>query len=199
MKSIVNAFVRITVASLLIALVSIASQAQTAAAAAADTSGKLQIAQLDRLASKAAEFINVNMDERLLRLVPSVLSNDPEEKDVKEVIAGLRGIYVKRFEFDNEGAYGAGDLEAIRAQLSPPNWSRIVEIRSRRDGENIEVYLLTNGGRVDGLVVLSSEPKELMVINIVGSIDLDKLAKLRGQFGVPEDLEYETKPRTKRQ
>jgi hypothetical protein len=197
MKSIVNTFVRVAVASLLVAVVSIAAQAQTTAAA--DANGKLQIAQLDRLASKAAEFVNVNMDERLLRLVPSVLSNDPEEKEVKEVIAGLRGIYVKRFEFDNEGAYGAGDLEAIRTQLSSPNWSRIVEIRSRRDSENIEVYLLTNGGRVDGLVVLSSEPKELMVINIVGSIDLDKLAKLRGQFGVPEDLEYETKPRTKRQ
>lgn len=195
MKSNVKTFIRVAAVALLIAAAQVAAEAQ---AAAGSGNGKLQIGQLDRLASKADQYINVNMDERLLRLVPSVLSNDPDEKEVKEVVAGLRGIYVKRFEFDAEGAYTASDLDAIRAQLNAPEWSRIVEVRSKRENQNVEVYLLTNGGRVEGLAVLSTEPKELMVINIVGSIDLDKLGKLRGQFGVPDDLEYESKPATKK-
>lgn len=159
------------------------------------TVGRLQINHLDRFASKAIESINVNMDERLLRLVPPLLSKDPEEAKAKELIADLKGIYVKRFEFEAEGVYVDADLAPIRAQLQAPGWSRIVEVRSKREGNNVEVYILTNGGRIDGLAIISFEPRELTVINIVGSVDLDKLRKLEGQFGVPDlELERETKP-----
>jgi hypothetical protein len=46
--------------------------------------------------------------------------------------------------------------------------------------------LLFNGDQIGGLAVLVAEEKELTVVNIVGPVDLDKLAKLEGQFGVPE-------------
>ena len=39
---------------------------------------------------------------------------------------------------------------------------------------------------VNGLAVLHTDDKELTVVNIVGPVDLDKLAQLEGQFGVPE-------------
>lgn len=200
MKSFTETVLKIALVASLVACASVAAKAQTLASA----DGRLQLSQLDRLASKADEYVNVNLDERLLRFAQAALSSaDSEERAAKEVIVNLRGIYVKRFEFETEGGYSPSDLEAIRAQLSSPNWARIVEVRSRRQGQNVEVYLLTNGGRIDGLTILSSEPKEFMVINIVGMIDLEKLSKLRGKFGVPEDLELErksdAKPQTKRQ
>jgi hypothetical protein len=34
-------------------------------------------------------------------------------------------------------------------------------------------------------VVLSADPRELTIVNIVGPIDLDKLAGLEGNFGIP--------------
>jgi hypothetical protein len=34
--------------------------------------------------------------------------------------------------------------------------------------------------------VLHNDEKELTVVNIVGPVNLDKLAQLEGQFGVPE-------------
>ena len=176
------------------------ARAQQQQAAAAGQGGRLQIDSLDRLAPKASESINVNLDERLMRLVPPVLSRkDPDEAKAREVILGLKGIYVKRFEFDAEGGYTEADVAPIRAQLREPQWSRIVEVRSRAEGRNVEVYLLTNGEQVDGLAVLSLEPKQLMVINIVGAINLEKLRELEGNFGITElDLETESKPQTKK-
>jgi hypothetical protein len=41
-----------------------------------------------------------------------------------------------------------------------------------------------------GLALIASEPREFTIVNIVGSIDLAKLHKLEGQFGVPK-LELE--------
>ena len=196
--------IKIVISIFWLAVMLTVAGAQTGAQTGADSGTRLQIGQLDRLASKAAQYVNVNVDERLLRFAQAALSSSkPEEREVKEVVAGLRGVYVKRFEFDTEGAYSASDVEAVRAQLRAPNWSRIVEVRSRRATETVEVYLSSTEGRIDGLAILSTQPTELMVINIVGMIDLEKLAKLRGQFGVPEDLDFERKaddkPRTKKQ
>src|SRR6185369_6626891 len=98
---------------------------------------------------------------------------------------GVKGIYVKSFEFEADGQYSAADVESVRAQLRGPGWTRMVNITSKKDG-NVEVYLLMNGEQIGGLAVLSTEDRELTVVNIVGPVDLEKLAKLEGQFGVPE-------------
>jgi len=147
---------------------------------------RIQMAGLDHLAAKASQTVDVNLDERLMRIAAKVLSDkDEDERDVKKLIAGLKGIYVKSFEFDTEGQYAAADVETIRTQLRAPGWSRLVNVTSRKQGM-LEVYLLFNGEQVGGLAVLHTDDKELTVVNIVGPVDLDKLAKLEGQLGVPE-------------
>ena len=158
---------------------------------------RIQMSSLDHLASKASQTIDVNIDERLMRIALKVFSDeDAEEREVKKVVAGIKGIYVKSFEFENEGQYTSADIETIRTQLRGPGWTRLVNVTSKKEG-NLEVYLLMNGDTVGGLAVLSSDLRELTVVNIVGPIDLDKLAKLEGQFGIP-DLEIEpAKPKTK--
>ena len=158
---------------------------------------RIQMSSLDHLAPKANEAVDVNIDERLMKMAVKVFSDkDADEKEVKELVAGLKGIYVKSFEFDAEGQYSAADVESIRVQLRAPDWTRLVNVTSKKEG-TFEVYMLMNGEQIGGLVVLSAEDKELTVVNIVGPVDLEKLAKLEGQLGVP-DLGIETtKPKTK--
>ena len=50
---------------------------------------------------------------------------------------------------------------------------------------------------MNGLVVLATDDREFTVVNIVGPVDVDKLAKLEGQFGVPELGIETTKPKSK--
>jgi hypothetical protein len=157
---------------------------------------KLQMSSLDHLAAKASETVDVNIDERLMQITAKLFSDqDADEREIKKLISGLKGIYVKSFEFDIDNGYTAADLESIRSQLKEPLWTRLVNVKSRK--ENVEIYLLMQNDQIGGLTVLSSEDRELTVVNIVGPIDLEKLAKLEGQFGVP-DLGIEpTKPKTK--
>lgn len=158
---------------------------------------RLQLSSLDHLAAKASQTVDVNIDERLMRIAVKIFSDrDAEEKEIKQLVSGLKGIYVKSFEFDSDAQYTAADLETIRTQLRGPAWSRLVNVKSRKEG-TVEVYLLLNGEQVGGLAVLAADDRELTVVNIVGPVDIDKLAKLEGQFGVP-DLGIEpTKPKTK--
>lgn len=167
----------------------------TATALAQDP--RIQTSQLDALAAKASETVDVNIDESLMALTTKFLSSkDEDEKKVKELVSGLKGIYVKSFEFESEGQYTDADLESIRSQLRNPAWSKIINARSKKDG-SIEVYVMHIRGQVSGLAVLATELKEITVINIVGPVDLEKLTQLEGEFGIP-DLGLEgSKPKRK--
>jgi hypothetical protein len=168
-----------------------------AAATAGAQNPRIQTSQLDALATKASQTVDVNIDERLMQLTAKFLSSkDDDEAKVKDLVNGLKGIYVKSFEFENEGQYTEADLEGIRSQLRNTAWNRIVNVNSKKEG-SVEVYLMQIGGQISGLTVLATDPKEITVVNIIGPVDLEKLMQLEGQFGIPE-LEIErSKPKRK--
>jgi len=158
---------------------------------------RIQTSQLDTLAAKASETVDVNIDESLMALTTKFLSSkDEDEKKVKELVSGLKGIYVKSFQFESEGQYTDADLESIRSQLRNPAWNRIINARSKKDG-SIEVYLMQTGGQISGLALLATELKQITVINIVGPVNLDKLTQMEGQFGIPELGLEGSKPKRK--
>jgi hypothetical protein len=167
------------------------------AATARAQDAKIQMAHLDHLAAKASESVDVNIDERLVQIAIKVFKdNDPDEAQIKKFVSGLKGIYVKNFEFDSDNMFSSADIDSIRNQLREPAWSRLVNVKSKRDA-NVEVYVMFTGTTVSGLTVISAEPRELTVVNIVGPVDLEKLAELEGKLGIP-DLGIETsKPKKK--
>ena len=176
------------VAALLLGCSAVATHAQ---------SSRLELSSLDHLAAKASETVDVNIDERLMRLAAKAFSDkDADEREIKQLLVGVKGIYVKSFEFDADGQFTAADMEAVRAQVRRPGWTRLVNVTSKKEG-NVEVYVLMTGDDIAGLAVLSTEDRELTVVNIVGPVDLEKLAKLEGQFGVPELGIEPTKAKTK--
>lgn len=161
-----------------------------AAAAAAQTEerGRLRLDQLDRLTPLAAETVRVEIDAGLINFGCALLSDkDPEERQVKEMCAGLKGVYVRGLEFKAAGQYAEADVAALREQLRAPGWARLVDIGSQDEGlEKAEIYAASEGGRIHGLVLLFVNPKELTVINVVGAVDLDKLRRLDGVLNLPK-------------
>src|SRR3954451_5482497 len=136
------------------------------------------------LAAKASETVDVTLDGPMLRLAGKFLnSNDADERAAKEMINGLAGIYVRSYQFDHEGEYDKAQAERIRQQLGP-TWKKIVKVASRTR-EDVDIYADTRGDAITGLLIISAEPKEFTVVNIVGPVDLEKLASLEGQFGIP--------------
>ena len=142
---------------------------------------------LDHLAAKASDTVDLALNGATLQFAAKFLDGkNPDEAKVKKLIAGLEGIYIKTFEFKRAGEWAEADLEGIRKQLRAPEWSRIVGVKSTEDGETAEIYLRNQNGKVTGLAILASEPKELTVVNIAGAVDLDSLADLGGHFGIPK-------------
>lgn len=144
-------------------------------------------AGLDKLAAKASEVVDVSLDGPLLQLASRFLSEkDPDEVNVKKLVGGLKGVYVKSFQFEERDQYNQSDVEELRTQLRAPGWSRIVGTRSKKNGDNSEVYLKTEAGQITGLAVIVTEPKELTIVNIIGFIRPEDIRDLGGHFGIPK-------------
>lgn len=156
----------------------------------------LKLDHLDRLSSKASETVNVTLDGSLLRMASRFLSDDSDEAELKKLVAGLKTIVVRSFEFKNTGEYLEADVESIRNQLRDPGWKKIVEVRSKVDG-NADIYLRTDGDHVVGATLISAEPKELTIVHIDGTIDLEGMRKIAGNFGVPSSIRKKMDGKTK--
>ncbi len=168
-----------------IGLYSVLSAFAVAPAYAQDPA-RVDMSHLDKFAERADKVIDVTVNEQLLMLAASFLNpkRSPDEAKIKELILGLKGVFVKRFEFEKDNEYTMADVDSIRTQLNAPGWSHVANVRSKREG-NYDVVIMSEGSVIKGLAVLAAEAKAFTVVNIVGPIDLAKLAELEGKFGIP--------------
>jgi hypothetical protein len=150
---------------------------------------QLRITGLDGLASKAKESVDITLDSNLLQMAGGFLAGAGKDgkdgKDaeaLKQLLAGIRAITVRSFEFNETGQYRMEDLEPIRAQLRTPGWNKIISSKSKE--ETSEIYTRTEQGKIVGFAIIAAEPKELTVVAIEGTINLNDLSKLKA-LGVP--------------
>lgn len=142
---------------------------------------------LDKLAAGAKSSTNVTLDSGMLKLASGFLGND-NDKDaasIKSLVANLKGIYVRAYEFDKPGQYAEADIAPLRAMLKQPRWSAVVDVRE--DKEWTQVYLLqTANNKPGGVAVVSTEPTSLTVVYIDGEVNMSDLMKLSGSMGIPD-------------
>lgn len=141
----------------------------------------------DKLAAKADEVVNVTLDKKMLAFA-SRFMEDEDDQEAKQMVANLNGIYVHSLEFRHEGEFTDADVEPIRAQLRGPEWSRIVDVRSRVDKQNVEIYVKMVNGNSAGIVILAQEPTELTFVHLDGPINPEQISELSGNFGIPRGI-----------
>ncbi|HVF47622.1 MAG TPA: DUF4252 domain-containing protein [Pyrinomonadaceae bacterium] len=148
---------------------------------------RLQFDRLNGLEIRARDVVEVNVDGKLLELAKRVTGklNDEKAKKVAQAISGLKGIYVRVYNFEKENEYNMADVDEIRAQLATPRWQRLANVRSKRNNQKIDVFTMFTGDVMSGVAVVLTESKSIAVVNIIGPIDIEMLAELGGKLNIP--------------
>lgn len=142
---------------------------------------------LEKYEAEATDSVEITVDDKVLRLAAGALSDrKPDERAVKALVAGLKGVYVRAFKFERDGVYQPAEVEALRGRFRAPEWSRVVGVRSRKYGDNVDVFLSSSGEQLRGLVVVVASPRELVYVHVAGDIDIERLRELEGRFSVPK-------------
>lgn len=136
------------------------------------------------LEERAEEVVDITLDASMLRMAAKFLSgHDADERAIRDMINGLSGIYVRSYQFAKEGEYDRSLFNRVKSQLGP-TWKPFVNVRSKTK-DNVTILADMRGDKVTGLVIIAAEPREFTVVSIEGPIDIDRLADLEGQFGIP--------------
>jgi len=130
--------------------------------------------------------VDITLDGMLLNLVKRFAAADEDGHDAElAILSDIKSLRVRNFEFDSDGAYSQADIESVRQQLSAPGWTPLVQAHKREPQEAVDVFINIDNDKIMGMAVVVSEPRSFTIVNIIGNIDIDKLARIEGQFGIP--------------
>ena len=170
----------------------------SAIAVNAQDAARLHFENLNGLEAKAQDVVEVNIDGKMLDLAKRVMVkvNDADAKKIGQAISGLKGIYVRVYNFANDNEYNVADVEQIRAQLNAPGWERLANVRSKKNNQKVDVYTMFTGDVMSGVAVVVSDTKSIAVVNVIGPIDIDLLMELSGKMNIPK-IDIENEPKNK--
>ena len=149
-------------------------------------SGPFPVTLGKELAARASNYTEVSLDRRMLDFASRFMNNS-DDAEGKRIIEKLNGVYVRTYEFDKPGQYTPDDLESIRRQFETPEWTTLVKERSKGATDDADIYMKLVNSEVQGMFILSAEPRELDFVYISGPIRPEDLKDLSGNFGIPSD------------
>lgn len=150
------------------------------------------------LAAKAANVTEVTLGRNMLDFAAKFMKDkDGDDAETRKLIQGLKGIYVREYEFDKEGEYSMSQLQQLRKYFETPEWAPVVRERERKSGETTDVLMKMVNGEPQGMFVLTAEPRELTIVLILGPIKMDDLSKLSGLGGLGALGDLDTTPKVK--
>ena len=155
---------------------------------------ELNLPNFSHLRQKATDSTDITIDGFLMRIARKFAANhaaDEAHDQALSLLQDIKSVRVRNFTFDSDDAYSQQDIDGVRKQLQGPGWSALATVHKREPREDVDVYICLENDKVMGLAVIASEPREFTIVNIVGSIDIDKISQLEGEFGIPKMSENE--------
>jgi hypothetical protein len=131
-------------------------------------------------ASSKTEF---TLDHSMLVMAAKV---DPDNEDLRRVIAGVNRVSVHRFRYATGSTYDAQALQSMKEEYHSTGWRQVMHDENVAGQGVTNLWLRLENNAVSDVAVLLVKPAEVDLISISGSISPVDLMHLSGHFGIPK-------------
>ena len=155
----------------------------TTAFAADEDNGYVDIGQL--IPSAKGQFVEVNLSPALMKFASRIAKH--HDADAADIVGDIQRIRVNVVGLDDANrAANVEKIEAVRAKLEKAGWQRMVTVREQNKGDDVAIFAKLKGDElIEGLVVTVIDHKgEAVFVNIVGSINADKIGALAEKYDI---------------
>jgi hypothetical protein len=136
---------------------------------------------LRHLASSKTEF---TLDHSMLVFASKL---DPENEDLRRVIAGVSGVSVHSFHFPEPWIYDPAALSSVREEYHAAGWKQLVNNHEKNGGPGMtNVWIRFENKAVSDIAILVAGATEVNLVAVSGSISPLDLSHLGGHFGIPK-------------
>jgi hypothetical protein len=144
---------------------------------------QLKLPSFADLKDKAIKSVDITIDSPALGVMGWLMSDHEDTAELKKTLTGLKSVQIRSYRFNSDFAYSRADVDAVRSQLSGPGWSPLIKVHDRPKEEDVDICIALNGKTVTGLAIIVTNRREFTILNIVGTVALDQVARLRETFG----------------
>ncbi len=109
--------------------------------------------------------LTLSLGPTILDFAASHIDDDPE---TKALLLSLDGVRVKIYEIDGDADRVAARLKEMSQKLREQQWEPIVLVQE--PGELVYMLVKISDDHIHGLTVLSSNAKEVVMVNIMGNL-----------------------------
>jgi hypothetical protein len=147
---------------------------------------QVSVPSFAELKATATDSVDLTIGPSLLGMLGWLMDDhDPGSADLKKTVQGLKSVQIRSYRFKEDFVYPKAAIDALRAQLSQPGWSQLVKVRERNK-ENVDIYVALENRTIHGLTIIASGLRELTVVNVVGTVNLDQVDGIRKTFAKPD-------------
>jgi hypothetical protein len=129
-------------------------------------------------ASSKTEF---TLDHSMLVLASKL---DPDNEDLRRVIAGINGVSVHSYHYPRPWMYEAGALASVKEEYSVEGWKHVMNTHDKDTGTDI--WLRWENNVISNVAILVARSNEVDYIVVSGSVSPIDLSHLGGHFGIPK-------------
>ena len=132
-------------------------------------------------ASSKTEF---TLDHSMLVLASKL---DPENEDLRRVIAGVNGISVHNYRYPRPWMYDPETLDSMKEEYRAAGWKQLMAHHDKKGGAGVtDLWIRMENNAISNVAILVAKSSEVDFFVVSGSISPIDLSHLGGHFGIPE-------------
>jgi hypothetical protein len=144
--------------------------------------GYVDASFLAQYADESGEFVEVTLDEPLLKLFSGpAASYDEDVGRLAGNMKSVRALVITLRDGTQDEVFDR--MAEIRADLEGRGWQKIAEVREQ--SERVNVLMKTTEEAILGITVLVLDGKQLVFANIAGEMTMEDLERLAAKHAVP--------------
>lgn len=139
------------------------------------------IEALRQSASSKTEF---TLDHSMLVFASKL---DPDNEDLRRVIAGVSGVSVHRYHFPGTWMYDPAALDSVKEEYHAAGWKQLMNNHEKDGGSGVtDLWIRLENNAVSNVAMLFARANEVDFFVVSGSISPLDLSHLGGHFGIPK-------------
>jgi len=139
---------------------------------------------LEALRQGASSKTEFTLDHSMLVFAAKM---DPDNEDLRRVIAGVSGISVHSYHFPGAWTYDPQALSSVKQEYHAAGWKQLMNNHEKDGGPGMnDLWIRLENNAISNVAVLLSRSNEVTFILVSGSISPLDLSHLGGHFGIPK-------------
>jgi len=139
---------------------------------------------IENLQQSASSKTAFTFDHSMLVLASKL---EPENEDLRRVIAGISGLSVRNYHFQEPGQYDQAALISVSEEYRAAGWKRLMNKQDKSGGPGMtDLWVRLENKAISNVAILLAKSDEVSFVEVSGSISPLDISHLCGHFGIPK-------------